>query len=75
MGIEPTHVGITTRGLTTWLQTPYKNTLDLQLLVVINLLLTFTDPASSLECFYIANSLQVGFEPTFAPDSGDFLAN
>ncbi len=27
MGIEPTHIGITTRGLTTWLQTPYRNTL------------------------------------------------
>ena len=27
MGIEPTHIGITTRGLTTWRQTPYRNTL------------------------------------------------
>ena len=30
MGIEPTHIGITIRGLTTWRQTPYRNTLDLQ---------------------------------------------
>ena len=32
MGIEPTHIGITTRGLTTWRQTPYlfANTLSFQ---------------------------------------------
>ena len=37
MGIEPTHIGITTRGLTTWRQTPYlfANTLSFQGLACI----------------------------------------
>ena len=42
MGIEPTHIGITIRGLTTWRQTPYRNTLST------------TDPRfTQTMCFYM----------------------
>ena len=59
MGIEPTHIGITTRGLTTWRQTPYRNTLGDVLKVPLD------DPKSLCfrMCFYIANSLRAGLEP------------
>ena len=62
MGFEPTHIGITIRGLKPLDDTHHVETLlTSSLLVVINLRSTFSDPASSLECFYMARP--EGFEP------------
>ena len=62
MGFEPTHIGITIRGLKPLDDTHHVETLLISsLLVVINLRSTFSDPASSLECFYMVRP--EGFEP------------
>ena len=62
MGFEPTHIGITIRGLKPLDDTHHVETLLISSLpVVINLRSTFSDPASSLECFYMARP--EGFEP------------
>ena len=62
MGFEPMHIGITIRGLKPLDDTHHVETLlTSSLLVVINLRSTFSDPASSLECFYMARP--EGFEP------------
>ena len=62
MGFEPTHIGITIRGLKPLDDTHHVETLLISSLpVVINPLSTFSDPASSLECFYMARP--EGFEP------------
>jgi len=52
---------------------PYRNTLSLQLRVVINLRLTFTDPASSLECFYMESIVSRASKPTLSPNNGPLL--
>ena len=62
MGFEPTHIGITIRGLKPLDDTHHVETLLISsLLVVISPLSTFSDPASSLECFYMVRP--EGFEP------------
>ena len=70
MGIEPTHVGITTRGLTTWLQTPYRNTFNISSKLALRTFrycqVTEHWPRSLAvtvrqKCFYMVGAL--GFEP------------
>jgi hypothetical protein len=57
------HIGITIRGLKPLDDTHHVETLlTSSLPVVINLRSTFSDPASSLECFYMARP--EGFEPS-----------
>ena len=50
-----------------------KTLLTSSLLVVINLLSTFSDPASSLECFYMESIVCRASKPTFSPNNGPFL--